>query len=78
MKIKDWIVFFIITSIFVDTSIAQTAMINIESRDLKSLNGNWSVIIDLTGIGEWRQVWLEKNLKRKLTFLCIHFKEHRY
>jgi len=37
----------------------QTAMINVQSRNLTSLNGDWNVIIDPTGVGEWKQVWQE-------------------
>lgn len=52
---------------------AQTAMTNIESRETVSLNGNWNVIIDPTGIGEWRQVWLEQKPQRKTDFFEYSF-----
>ncbi|MFW6370416.1 MAG: glycoside hydrolase family 2 protein [Bacteroidota bacterium] len=73
VKITNWIIIFLITSIFADTSNAQTSMINVKSRDLKSLNGNWSVIIDPTGIGEWRKVWLEKEPEKKTDFFEYSF-----
>ena len=54
---------------------AQTVMINPQSRNAKNLNGNWSVIIDPTEIGEWRKVWLEKKTEKRLIFSSIHLKE---
>jgi len=51
----------------------QTAMINFQSRNLASLNGDWNVIIDPTGIGEWRQVWLEKKPQKKTDFFEYSF-----
>jgi len=53
----------------------QTAMINFQSRNLTSLNGDWNVIIDPTGIGEWRQVWLEKKPQKKTDFIEYSFEE---
>src|SRR5687768_3597472 len=51
----------------------QTAMTNLQSRNLVSLNGKWNVIIDPTGIGEWRQVWLEKKPQKKTDFFEYSF-----
>ncbi|MGY0036650.1 sugar-binding domain-containing protein [Pedobacter sp. NJ-S-72] len=51
----------------------QTAMINIQSRNTTSLNGDWNVIPDPTGIGEWRQVWLEKTPRLKTDFVEYSF-----
>ena len=73
MKYTNWIIIFTITLISVNSSIAQTAMINVESRNLTSLNGNWNAIIDPTGIGEWRQVWLEKTPEKKTDFFEYSF-----
>ena len=73
MKYTIWIIIFTITLISVDSSIAQTAMINVESRNLTSLNGNWNAIIDPTEIGEWRQVWLEKTPGKKTDFFEYSF-----
>jgi len=52
---------------------AQTAMVNVESRHLSSLNGQWQVILDPTRIGEWKQVWLEKKPKSKTDFVEYSF-----
>jgi beta-glucuronidase len=53
---------------------AQTAMINVHGRsNTTSLNGKWTVIIDPTGIGEWRQVWEEKQPQRKTDFVEYSF-----
>ena len=73
MKITNWIAGFAFTLIFGSSSIAQTAMVNVDSRDLKSLNGQWSVLIDPTGIGDWRQVWLEKKPEKKTDFYEYSF-----
>ena len=48
-------------------------MINFQSRNLTSLNGEWNVIIDPTGIGEWRQIWLEKKPQKKTDFFEYSF-----
>ena len=55
--------------LLVNNASGQTAMINFQSRNLVNLNGDWNVIIDPTGIGEWRQVWLEKKPQKKTDFL---------
>ncbi|MBV5281346.1 MAG: glycoside hydrolase family 2 [Paludibacter sp.] len=52
---------------------SQTAMINILSRNATSLNGNWNVILDPLGGGEWRQVWLEKKPTLKTDFFEYSF-----
>jgi beta-glucuronidase len=52
---------------------SQTAMINIQSRNATSLNGNWNVILDPLGGGEWRQVWLEKKPTLKTDFFEYSF-----
>lgn len=33
---------------------AQTAMVNVQSRSLTSLNGDWQVILDPLRIGDWK------------------------
>ena len=48
-------------------------MINIHSRNLTALNGEWSVIIDPTGSGQWQQVWLEKRPQKKTDFFEYSF-----
>lgn len=52
---------------------AQKAMINVQSRNLKSLNGYWNIIIDPTGVGEWKQVWQEKKPQNKTDFVEYSF-----
>jgi beta-glucuronidase len=52
---------------FTDSVNAQTAMVNVQSRTKTSLNGDWQVILDPTGAGDWKQVWQEKKRKRRLT-----------
>jgi len=52
---------------------AQTAMVNVQSRDLSSLNGDWQVILDPTGIGDWKQVWQEKKPQKKTDFFEYSF-----
>jgi len=64
---------FLIFTFSVNCLSAQTAMVNIPSRHLTSLNGEWNVIIDPTGIGEWRQVWLEKKPQKKTDFFEYSF-----
>ncbi len=51
----------------------QTAMVNVQSRNLRGLNGKWKVIIDPTGIGDWRQVWQEKKPQKKTDFVEYSF-----
>jgi len=52
---------------------SQSAMINISGRNTTCLNGEWPVIIDPTGIGDWRQVWLEKKPVKKTDFFEYSF-----
>src|SRR5688572_13631342 len=52
---------------------AQSAMINIYGRKTISLNGSWKVIIDPTGVGEWRKVWEEKKPQKKTDFVEYSF-----
>jgi beta-glucuronidase len=59
---------FYISSIF-----AQSAAINISDRNTVPLNGQWQVIIDPTGIGEWREVWKEKKPVKKTDFFEYSF-----
>lgn len=53
--------------------IAQTAMISVQSRDLTSLNGEWQVILDPSGAGDWKQVWQEKKPQKKTDFVEYSF-----
>jgi beta-glucuronidase len=52
---------------------AQSAMINIDARKTISLNGSWDVIIDPAGVGDWRQIWLEKKPEKKTDFIEYSF-----
>lgn len=63
----------LIFGFWVNVATGQTAMINIQSRNTTSLNGDWNVILDPTGIGEWRQVWLEKKPRLKTDFVEYSF-----
>jgi beta-glucuronidase len=51
----------------------QTAMINTQARNTKSLNGYWQVIIDPGGGGDWRKVWEEKKPQKKTDFIEYSF-----
>ncbi|MDD4969377.1 MAG: glycoside hydrolase family 127 protein [Paludibacter sp.] len=48
---------------------AQTAMVNVSNRNKTSLNGQWQVILDPTGAGDWKQVWQEKKPQAKTDFV---------
>jgi beta-glucuronidase len=52
---------------------AQTAMINVDGRNTTSLNGKWTVLLDPTGIGDWKQVWQEKKPQSKTDFVEYSF-----
>ncbi|HRZ97536.1 MAG TPA: glycoside hydrolase family 2 TIM barrel-domain containing protein [Paludibacter sp.] len=53
--------------------LAQTAMINVSSRNKTSLNGQWQVILDPAGAGDWKQVWQEKKPQIKTDFVEYSF-----
>src|ERR1044072_8589471 len=38
-----------------------------------SLNGEWKVLIDPAGVGDWRQVWLEDKPQKKTDFFEYSF-----
>ena len=52
---------------------AQTAMMNTDGRKLISLNGSWDAIVDPAGVGDWRQIWLEKKPEKKTDFIEYSF-----
>ena len=52
---------------------AQTAMINVDGRNTTSLNGQWTVLLDPTGIGDRKQVWQEKKPQSKTDFVEYSF-----
>jgi beta-glucuronidase len=71
--LKAWILMFVLADIITGTLYAQTAMQNIEGRNTISLNGRWTVILDPTGSGDWRQVWQEKVAQKKTDFVEYSF-----
>jgi len=73
IQIKQRVLLIPILIIFPVLLTAQSAMINVQARDKTSLNGAWKVIVDPTGIGDWRQVWLETKPQRKTDFIEYSF-----
>ncbi|GAA0890514.1 beta-glucuronidase [Fulvivirga kasyanovii] len=69
----NWVWTFFSLCLFIGYANGQSVIINPYARDYHSLNGDWNVIIDPTGIGEWRQVWLEKKSERKTDFFEYSF-----
>jgi beta-glucuronidase len=63
---------FIFLFLWVNAVQAQT-MVNIQSRNFTSLNGDWQVIIDPAGGGDYRQVWQEKKPQKKTDFFEYSF-----
>ena len=57
---------------------AQKAMMNVDARKLISLNGTWDVILDPAGVGEWRQIWLEKKPEKKTDFIEYSFRRRSF
>ena len=55
------------------SAFAQSAMINVSARHCTSLDGEWQVIIDPTGAGDWRQVWQERKPEKKTDFIEYSF-----
>ena len=52
---------------------AQTAMVNVQSRFLISLNGKWQVMVDQGDIGVWKQFWIERKPQKKTDFFEYSF-----
>lgn len=76
--IKGWILTLIFLVHFIDNADARLAMINVQSRHLKSLNGEWQVLIDPSGSGDWKQVWQEKKPQKKTDFVEYSFEGGPY
>ncbi len=72
LQIRIWIALFIFLFLWANAIQSQT-MINVKSRSLTSLNGKWQVILDPTGIGDWKQVWQEKQPQSKTDFVEYSF-----
>lgn len=60
-------------AVFAVSGNAQKTMINHQSRHITSLNGNWNVLVDPTGAGEGKQVWLERKPQKKTDFVEYSF-----
>ena len=58
---------------FLLTGISNGQSVNAPSRNITSLNGEWKVMADPTGSGDWKQVWLEKQPQRKTDFFEYSF-----
>lgn len=71
--LKKRIQFLLTVLLFAGNLCAQTAMINVQARNTTSLNGKWTVIIDPTGIGDWRRVWEERQPQSKSDFVEYSF-----
>ncbi|WP_242696500.1 glycoside hydrolase family 2 protein [Longitalea luteola] len=72
-KTKQWVLALLFIFFIVGIVSAQNAMTNIQSRRLTSLNGEWRVLIDPVGSGQWQQVWLEKQPQKKTDFYEYSF-----
>ena len=57
----------------IDASTGQTAMVNVQARETISLSGEWNAIIDPSGSGDYRQVWLDKKPQLKTDFFEYSF-----
>lgn len=68
-----WILMVLFTMVSVKLVTGQTAMINVQSRDRTSLNGDWKAMIDPAGRGEYLRVWLEKKPQKKTDFFEYSF-----
>ncbi len=73
MVFKKEILIALIILLWGNYMIAQTAMVNIQSRSLTSLNGEWQVILDPLRAGDWKQVWMEKKPQQKTDFVEYSF-----
>lgn len=73
MRHQSYLIFSFLCLFIFQKVQSQTAMINIDSRNLISLNGKWQTISDPTDIGDWRQIWLEKKPEKKTDFVEYAF-----
>lgn len=64
---------FPVLTVWVNIAVCQTAMINVQSRNAISLNGEWDVMIDPAGAGNFQQVWLERKPGKKTDFFEYSF-----
>lgn len=63
--------FFIL--LLIDMATAQVGVISAGAKKVTSLNGDWDVIIDPAGAGDWKQVWLEQKPEKKSDFFEYSF-----
>jgi len=70
---RIWVALLIFPFFWANSLQAQTAMVNVAGRNTTSLNGNWQVIIDSGGGGDWRQFWQEKKPQKKTDFIEYSF-----
>jgi beta-glucuronidase len=70
---RVWVALLIFLFFWANSMQAQTAMVNVVGRNTTSLNGNWQVIPDPSGAGDYRQVWLEKKPQKKTDFFEYSF-----
>ncbi len=73
--ITGWILVFGAFILLGNDICAQTAMANIQSRKLTSLNGEWRALIDPSNTGEYLQVWVGKKPVKKTDFYEYSFEE---
>lgn len=64
---------FPVLTVWVNIAVCQTAMTNVQSRNTISLNGEWDVLIDPAGAGNFQQVWLENKPAKKTDFFEYSF-----
>jgi beta-glucuronidase len=72
-SIKIFFLIVLFLMLLVDVVSAQSAMINPQSRNVTSLNGEWNALPDPVNAGEWKQVWLEKKPQKKTDFFEYSF-----
>lgn len=70
---KGWIMIALFIVFLVDITNAQTAMVNVQSRHLTSLNGKWNVLLDPGNIGDWKKFWIEPKPQKKTDFFEYSF-----
>jgi beta-glucuronidase len=72
---KKSIILFLALTLLIATDVVfgQSAMINIYGRRSENLNGEWKVIVDPFGAGDWRQVWTERKPGSKTEFVEYSF-----
>lgn len=73
LQLNNWILISLSCILTVNILSSQTAMVNVQSRNLTSLNGEWYLLPDPTGSGDWKQVWLEAKPQKKTDFFEYSF-----